>query len=90
MLNLKSLLSGFPEFIQYVIIIGLVLVIIYAALVLTRFLGKKLGGENIYYDDPKEYDKSVPELFGAQSRIYKGRRKKTEKAEEPSKEDTED
>lgn len=64
--NLKAFLGNFPELIQYVIIIGLVLLIIYASLFFTRVLGKRLdNGERVYYDDPEAYDKEIPDLFAA-------------------------
>ena len=62
MINIKALLGDLPAAIQYVVIIGLILVILYVCLLLTRLIGKGRGAEQ-RYDDPEAYEKSVPDLF---------------------------
>ncbi len=64
MINIKALLGDLPAAIQYVVIIGLILVILYVCLLLTRLIGKGRGAEQ-RYDDPEAYEKSVPDLFAS-------------------------
>ena len=63
-MNIKALLSGMPEVIQYVIILGLIMVILYVCLKLTRILGEK-HGEKQTFDDPEKYDETIPDVFAS-------------------------
>lgn len=63
-MNFKSLLGGLPEVIQYVVVLGIVMLILYVCLTLTRFLGQGRG-KQVKYDNPEEYEKSVPDLFAS-------------------------
>lgn len=78
-MNIKAWLSGLPETLQYVAVIGVVLVILYICLILTRLLGKKIG-KKIYYDNPEEYEKNVPDLFA--STAFKRKKDAQEDGEE--------
>ena len=77
-MNLKALLSDLPPTIQYIAVIGLVMLILYVCLTLTRMIGAK-HGEKVDYNDSEEADKMVPDLFA--STAFK-RKKKTKKSEE--------
>ena len=77
-MNLKALLSDLPPTIQYIAVIGLVMLILYVCLTLTRMIGSR-HGEKVDYNDPEEADKMVPDLFA--STAFK-RKKKTKKPEE--------
>lgn len=61
---LASWVKGLPEILQYVVVIGIVLAILYLCLLLTRLLGQK-HGEKVTYDNPEEYQKQVPDLFAS-------------------------
>ncbi len=61
---LSDWLKGMPEVLQYVVVIFLALVILYICLLLTRLLGRNRG-EGVRYDNPEEYEKQVPDLFGS-------------------------
>ena len=76
-MDIKALLGGLPEIVQYVAVIGIVLVILYVCLTLTRLIGAGRGPK-VTYDNPEEYEKTVPDLFA--STAFK-RRPKTEKTE---------
>jgi len=76
-MNLRSLLGGLPEVIQYVVVLGLVMVILYVCLTLTRIFGQKYGKKQ-YYDNPEEYEKTVPDLFAS---TFLKRKVKTENSE---------
>ena len=73
-MDLKSLLQGLPPTIQYVAVIGLVMLILYVCLVLTRLFGQNRGKKE-YYDDPEAYEKIVPDLFGSDALKRKSRQK---------------
>ena len=63
-MNLKELLLGLPSAVQYIAIIGLVMLILYVALTLTRILGSKFG-KKVDYNDPEKADQIVPDLFAS-------------------------
>ena len=75
-MNLKELLRGLPSTVQYIAIIGLVMLILYVALTLTRLLGSKYG-KKVDYNDPEKADEIVPDLFASTA----FRRKKKNKAD---------
>lgn len=80
-MNLKALLSDLPPTIQYIAVIGLVMLILYVCLTLTRLFGAKRG-EKYDYNDPEKADELVPDLFA--STAFK--RKKKPAATKDSKE----
>jgi len=80
-MNLKSLLSGLPEVVQYIAVLGVVMLILYVCLTLTRVLGQKFGPK-VHYDDPEAYEKTVPDLFA--STFLKRKVKKAEDKKENS------
>ena len=51
-MDLKALLSDLPPTIQYIAVIGLVMLILYVCLTLTRMIGAKRG-EKVDYNDPE-------------------------------------
>ena len=63
-MNLKALLSDLPPTIQYIAVIGLVMLILYVCLTLTRLFGAKRG-EKYDYNDPEKADELVPDLFAS-------------------------
>ena len=63
-MDLKALLNTLPETIRYIAVLGLVMIILYVCLTLTRLLGQN-NGKKVTYDNPEEYDKSVPDLFAS-------------------------
>lgn len=63
-MSIKAFLSGLPGIIQYLAVFGLVMLILYFCLTLTRWLGRNRGKQQSY-DDPEAYDKSVPDLFAS-------------------------
>ena len=63
-MKLKELLLGLPSTVQYIAIIGLVMLILYVALTLTRVLGSKFG-KKVDYNDPEKADQIVPDLFAS-------------------------
>ena len=63
-MNLKALLSDLPPTIQYIAVIGLVMLILYVCLTLTRMIGAR-HGEKVDYNNPEEADKMVPDLFAS-------------------------
>lgn len=71
-------LKGIPEVLQYVVVIFFVLIILYICLLLTRLLGRNRG-EGVSYDDPAEYEKQVPDLFG--STAFKRKPKQTDESD---------
>lgn len=79
---LKNLLANWlkdlPGAVQYVVVIGLVLVILYICLTVTRLFGKNRG-EKVSYDNPEEYEKQVPDLFA--STAFKRKKIKTDSEE---------
>ena len=75
MLDLRSLLGGLPEVMQYVVVLGVVMLILYVCLTITRVLGQKYG-EKQTYDNPEEYEKTVPDLFAS---TFLKRKPKTKK-----------
>lgn len=78
-LKLKELLSGLPEAVQYIAVLGFVMLILYVCLTLTRLFGHGRG-EQVKYDNPEEYEKTVPDLFA--STFLKRKEKKAQKSEE--------
>lgn len=77
-MKLKELLSGLPETIQYIAILGLVMLILYVALILTRKIGEH-HGKKVDYNDPEKADEIVPDLFA--STAFKRKQKNTEQSE---------
>ena len=63
MLNLRALIGDFPAAIQYVIVFGLVMVILYVCLTVTRLIGSRTDSKQRTFDNPEEYADSVPDLF---------------------------
>ena len=63
-LQIKELLSGLPEIVQYIAVLGFVMLILYVCLTLTRIFGQGRG-KQVNYDNPEEYEKSVPDLFAS-------------------------
>lgn len=63
-MNLKELLGGLPEIVQYIAVLGIVMLILYVCLTLTRLFGQGRG-EQVKYDNPEEYEKSVPDIFAS-------------------------
>lgn len=61
-MNIRALLQGVPEIFQYILVLGLVMLILYVCLTITRLLGQKFGKKQ-YYDNPEAYAKNVPDLF---------------------------
>ena len=76
-LQIKELLSGLPEIVQYLAVLGLVMLILYICLTITRLFGQGRG-EQVKYDNPEEYEKNVPDLFA--STFLKRKVKKDKKA----------
>lgn len=72
-MDLRSLLVGLPDVIRYIAVLGIVMLILYVCLIITRIFGQKYG-EKQYYDNPEEYEKTVPDLFA--STFLKGSLKK--------------
>ena len=79
-MDLRSLLGGLPEVMQYVVVLGVVMVILYFCLTLTRLLGQK-HGEKQTYDNPEEYEKTVPDLFASTLLKRKPKQTKVDKEE---------
>lgn len=75
-MNLRALLQDVPEILQYIIVLGVVMLILYACLTITRLLGQK-SGKKQYYDDPEAYAKNVPDLF-ATTAFKRGKKKPPE------------
>ena len=82
-MNLKAPLSDLPPTIQYIAVIGLVMLILYVCLTLTRLFGAKRG-EKVDYNDPEKADELVPDLFA--STAFK-RKKKADKDADDSEKD---
>ena len=61
---LFKLVRDLPTFLQYLVVIAIVLMILYVCLMLTRLIGKNRG-EQVTYDNPEEYEKQVPDLFAS-------------------------
>ena len=74
-MKIKELLLGLPSTVQYIAVIGLVMLILYVALTLTRVLGSKFG-QKVDYNDPEKADQIVPDLFA--STAFKRKKKNTE------------
>lgn len=77
-LRLKELLGGLPEVVQYIAVLGIVMLILYVCLTLTRLFGQGRG-QQVRYDNPEEYEKSVPDLFAS---TFLKRKVKKNKSEE--------
>ena len=82
-MDLKALLSDLPPTIQYIAVIGLVMLILYVCLTLTRMIGAKRS-EKVDYNDPEKADELVPDLFA--STALK-RKKKADKDADDSEKD---
>ena len=78
-MNLKALLGTLPETIRYIAVLGVVMLILYVCLTLTRLLGQNIG-KKVTYDNPEEYEKTVPDLFA--STAFRRRKKNQEENEE--------
>lgn len=76
---LKTLLSGLPPILQYMVVIAVAMLILYVALVLTRKIGEHRGSTRVTYDDPEKNDKSVPDLFA--STAFRRKKKKNKDGE---------
>lgn len=63
-MDLRSLLGGLPDVVQYIAVLGLIMLILYVCLTLTRIFGERFG-EKHTYDNPEEYEKQVPDLFAS-------------------------
>lgn len=61
---LFNLVKDLPAVLQYMVVIAVVLIILYVCLLITRLIGKGRG-EQVSYDNPEEYEKQVPDLFGS-------------------------
>ena len=85
-MNLKELLLGLPSAVQYIAVIGLVMLILYVALTLTRVLGSKFG-EKVDYNDPEKADQIVPDLFA--STAFKRKKKDSDEQAEEKNPDSE-
>ena len=79
MLNLRALIGDFPAAIQYVIVFGLVMVILYVSLAVTRAIGSRSNSKMRTFDNPEEYDDSVPYLFATTQFRKKAQPKDEEK-----------
>ena len=78
-MNLKALLNTLPETVRYIAVLGIVMLILYVCLTLTRILGQNIG-KKVTYDNPEEYEKTIPDLFA--STAFKRRQKNKENKEE--------
>lgn len=74
-MDIKSLLQGLPPTMQYIAVIGLVMLILYVCLVFTRLFGQNRGNKE-YYNDPEAYEKTVPDLFASDALKRKPKREK--------------
>ncbi len=81
MLDIKALLGDLPAGIQYIAIIGLIMLILYVCLMLTRLLGQGRGTQT-HYDDPEAYEKTVPDLFASTFLKRKAKESFPDKSEE--------
>jgi len=70
---LKKYLGGLPQILQYIIVIGLVMLVLYLCLTLTRLLGRGKGND-VRYDDNDANDQNVPDLFA--STMFRRKNKK--------------
>jgi len=80
-MDLKAWLGGLPETLQYIAVIGIVLVILYVCLTLTRLFGANRG-EKVTYDNPEEFEKTVPDLFASTAFKRKPKKQKEEKEDQ--------
>ncbi|MBP3410265.1 MAG: hypothetical protein J6M10_04625 [Clostridia bacterium] len=80
-LKIKELLTGMPEVIQYLAVLGIVMLILYVCLTLTRLFGQGRG-QQVKYDNPEEYEKSVPDLFASTFLKRKVKKNKSKKEED--------
>ena len=62
--KIKELLTSMPEAVQYLAVLGIVMLILYVCPTLTRLFGQGRG-QQVKYDNPEEYEKSVPDLFAS-------------------------
>ena len=77
MLNLRAWIGEFPAAMQYVIVLGIVMVVLYVSLTLTRWIGSRTNSQKRTFDNPEEYADSVPDLF-ATTEFRKNKASKTE------------
>lgn len=63
-MDFRALLGDLPETVQYIAVLGVVMLILYVCLSLTRLLGQDRG-QQVKYDNPEEYEKNVPDLFAS-------------------------
>lgn len=88
-MDLRSLLGDLPEAIQYVVVLGVVMLILYLCLTLTRIIGQNRG-KKVTYDDPEAYEKTVPDLFAStfmKRKLKKNAGKNPEDEDEASQQD---
>lgn len=83
-MNIRALLKDIPEVFQYILVLGIVMLLLYLCLTLTRLLGQKYGKKQ-YYDQPEEYAKNVPDLFATTG--FRRPKRDESAAEEPNSED---
>ena len=81
MIDIKALLGDLPAAVQYVAVIGLIMLILYVCLMLTRLLGQGRGTQT-RYDDPEAYEKTVPDLFASTFLKRKAKESFPDKGEE--------
>lgn len=79
--KIKELLTGMPEAVQYLAVLGIVMLILYVCLTLTRLFGQGRG-QQVKYDNPEEYEKSVPDLFASTFLKRKVKKNKSKKEED--------
>ncbi|MBP3652457.1 MAG: hypothetical protein J6J78_05240 [Clostridia bacterium] len=79
--KIKELLTGMPEAVQYLAVLGIVMLILYVCLTLTRLFGQGRG-QQVKYDNPEEYEKSVPDLFASTFLKRKVKKDKSKKEED--------
>lgn len=79
--KIKELLTSMPEAVQYLAVLGIVMLILYVCLTLTRLFGQGRG-QQVKYDNPEEYEKSVPDLFASTFLKRKVKKDKSKKEED--------
>ena len=81
MLNLRAMIGDLPAAIQYVVVLGIVMVVLYVSLAITRAIGARSNSKVRTFDNPEEYADSVPDLFAT----TQFRRKNSKTADEEKK-----
>lgn len=79
--KIKELLTSMPEAVQYLAVLGIVMLILYVCLTFTRLFGQGRG-QQVKYDNPEEYEKSVPDLFASTFLKRKVKKDKSKKEED--------